>query len=99
MWALVKDFVGKGELSKMVTPVQFLEPLSELQQRCEDLEYSELLDQAWSPYHSNAPLSCWACWASSLGHGDLSRDAQSAHALPCTQETFQSIQSSMHAAT
>ena len=49
VWALVKDFVGKGELSKMATPVQFLEPLSELQQRCEDLEYSELLDQARLP--------------------------------------------------
>ena len=46
MWALIKDFVGKGDLSKMATPVQYLEPLSELQQRCEDLEYSELLDQA-----------------------------------------------------
>jgi len=46
VWALIKDFVGKGDLSKMATPVQYLEPLSELQQRCEDLEYSELLDQA-----------------------------------------------------
>lgn len=46
VWALLKDFVGKGELSKITTPVQFLEPLSELQQRCEDLKYSELLDQA-----------------------------------------------------
>lgn len=54
VWALVKDFVGKGELSKMATPVQFLEPLSELQQRCEDLEYSELLDQAQPP--SSRPL-------------------------------------------
>ena len=42
----MKDFVGKGDLSKIATPVQLLEPLSELQQRCEDLEYTELLDQA-----------------------------------------------------
>jgi hypothetical protein len=45
VWSLIKDFVNKGELSKIATPVQFLEPLSELQQRCEDMEYSELLDQ------------------------------------------------------
>ena len=45
VWCLIKDFVNKGELSKIATPVQFLEPLSELQQRCEDMEYCELLDQ------------------------------------------------------
>ena len=55
MWSLVKDFVGKGDLSKIATPVQLLEPLSELQQRCEDLEYTELLDQA-SPWPINAYL-------------------------------------------
>ena len=48
VWSLVKDVVGKGDLSKIATPVQLLEPLSELQQRCEDLEYAELLDQASS---------------------------------------------------
>ena len=46
----MKDFVGKGDLSKIATPVQLLEPLSELQQRCEDLEYTELLDQARPMY-------------------------------------------------
>lgn len=45
VWSLIKDAVGKGELSRVQTPVQFLEPLSELQQRCEDMEFSELLDQ------------------------------------------------------
>ena len=54
MWSLVKDFVGKGDLSKIATPVQLLEPLSELQQRCEDLEYTELLDQA-SPEPVHVP--------------------------------------------
>ncbi|BDA41111.1 Oxysterol-binding protein-related protein 1B [Coccomyxa sp. Obi] len=46
VWSLIKDVVGKGELSRVQTPVQFLEPLSELQQRCEDMEFSELLDRA-----------------------------------------------------
>lgn len=49
VWGIIKDVVGKGDLSRVATPVQFLEPLSELQQRCEDLEFSELLDQARSP--------------------------------------------------
>ncbi len=52
VWSLLKDMVGKGELSRVATPVQFLEPLSELQQRCEDMEFCELLDQVWAsvPY-------------------------------------------------
>ena len=51
----MKDFVGKGDLSKIATPVQLLEPLSELQQRCEDLEYTELLDQASTEFMLNDP--------------------------------------------
>jgi hypothetical protein len=47
VWSLLKDVVvSGGDLNKVQTPVQFLEPLSELQQRCEDMEYTELLDQA-----------------------------------------------------
>lgn len=55
VWSLIKDFVNKGELSKIATPVQFLEPLSELQQRCEDMEYCELLDQVWNVLCSCLP--------------------------------------------
>ena len=47
-----RAWVCQGELSRVTTPVQFLEPLSELQQRCEDMEFSELLDQARAPARS-----------------------------------------------
>ena len=56
VWALIKDVVGKGDLSRVATPVQFLEPLSELQQRCEDLEFTELLDQAMPHACSKSPI-------------------------------------------
>ena len=84
VWALVKDFVGKGELSKMATPVQFLEPLSELQQRCEDLEYSELLDQAGFCLHAYYPwtlaVRCRSACFSKIVKACLSHT----HSPPCT---------------
>lgn len=58
VWSLLKDMVGKGgELSRLQTPVQFLEPLSELQQRCEDMEFTELLDQAGVPITTTRTFS------------------------------------------
>lgn len=45
LWSLIKDMVGK-DLSRVCLPVYFNEPLSALQKTAEDLEYSELLDQA-----------------------------------------------------
>jgi hypothetical protein len=42
---LVKDTIGKHNLSRIPTPVQFHEPISELQQRAEDLQFTELLDK------------------------------------------------------
>lgn len=45
LWSLIKDMVGK-DLTRVCLPVYFNEPLSALQKTAEDLEYSELLDQA-----------------------------------------------------
>lgn len=45
LWGLIKDMVGK-DLSRVCLPVYFNEPLSALQKTAEDLEYSELLDEA-----------------------------------------------------
>lgn len=42
---LMKDVFGKHNLSRIPVPVQFHEPITELQQRAEDLQYSELLDK------------------------------------------------------
>lgn len=45
LWSILKDVVHSGDFARMPMPVSFHEPLSELQQRAEDLEYSELLDE------------------------------------------------------
>ncbi|GJN20075.1 hypothetical protein PR202_gb07402 [Eleusine coracana subsp. coracana] len=46
LWSMIKDNVGK-DLTKVCLPVYFNEPLSSLQKCFEDLEYSDLLDQAY----------------------------------------------------
>ena len=45
LWSVLKSMVGK-DISKISLPVSFNEPSSMLQRVTEDLEYSELLDQA-----------------------------------------------------
>jgi hypothetical protein len=49
----------------MPMPVQFHEPLSELQQRAEDLEYTDLLDQVRSPSRRSLPACAWTLLATS----------------------------------
>ncbi|THU55188.1 hypothetical protein C4D60_Mb11t03940 [Musa balbisiana] len=46
LWSMIKDNVGK-DLTRVCLPVYFNEPLSSLQKCFEDLEYSDLLDQAY----------------------------------------------------
>ncbi|KAM3303792.1 oxysterol-binding protein-related protein 1D isoform X1 [Capsicum chacoense] len=45
LWSIIKDNIGK-DLSGVCLPVYFNEPLSSLQKCFEDLEYSDLVDQA-----------------------------------------------------
>ena len=45
LWSIIKENVGK-DLSGVCLPVYFNEPLSSLQKCFEDLEYSNLVDQA-----------------------------------------------------
>uniref|UniRef100_A0A3B3SD57 Oxysterol-binding protein n=1 Tax=Paramormyrops kingsleyae TaxID=1676925 RepID=A0A3B3SD57_9TELE len=45
LWNILKNNIGK-DLSKVAMPVALNEPLNTLQRLCEELEYSELLDQA-----------------------------------------------------
>lgn len=45
LWQLIKEAVGR-DLTRICLPVYFNEPISALQKAAEDLEYSELLDQA-----------------------------------------------------
>lgn len=44
LFSLVKDMVGK-DLTKITFPVTFNEPFSMLQNFCENLEYSTILDE------------------------------------------------------
>ncbi|KAL8613978.1 hypothetical protein ACOMHN_023213 [Nucella lapillus] len=45
LWSVLKNCIGK-ELSKIPMPVNFNEPLSMLQRLTEELEYTEIVDQA-----------------------------------------------------
>ncbi|CAK8568008.1 unnamed protein product [Lathyrus sativus] len=46
LWSIIKDNIGK-DLTKVCLPVYFNEPISSLQKCFEDMEYSNLLDQAY----------------------------------------------------
>lgn len=46
LWSMIKDNIGK-DLTRVCLPVYFNEPISSLQKCFEDLEYSDLLDQAY----------------------------------------------------
>ena len=56
LWGIMKNCIGK-ELSKIPMPVNFSEPLSMLQRLTEDLEYSEILDQAATMKDSRQQLA------------------------------------------
>ncbi|MEE6465885.1 hypothetical protein FKM82_006732 [Ascaphus truei] len=45
LWNILRNNIGK-DLSKVAMPVELNEPLNTLQRLCEELEYSELLDNA-----------------------------------------------------
>ncbi|CAD7703019.1 unnamed protein product [Ostreobium quekettii] len=45
LWAIIKSMVGK-DLTRVCLPVYFNEPLSAIQRIAEEIEYSELLDEA-----------------------------------------------------
>mmetsp|Transcript_19049 Transcript_19049/g.57551 ORF Transcript_19049/g.57551 Transcript_19049/m.57551 type:complete len:776 (+) Transcript_19049:336-2663(+) len=45
LWSILKEVVGK-DLTRVCLPVYFNEPLSALQKLAEELEYSEVIDQA-----------------------------------------------------
>lgn len=45
LWGILRNSIGK-DLSRISMPVVLNEPLSALQRLCEELEYSELLDEA-----------------------------------------------------
>jgi len=63
--------IGK-DMTKMTLPVSFNEPTSLLQRSCEDMEYSDILDQAVArtdPVERMVFIAGWACslYAASIG--------------------------------
>ncbi|KAI9146593.1 Oxysterol-binding protein-domain-containing protein [Paraphysoderma sedebokerense] len=64
LWNVLKNAIGK-DLSKITLPVYFNEPIGMLQRLCEDIEYSQLLDLAWSREKSDERLLLVAAFAMS----------------------------------
>jgi len=64
LWSIMKNCIGK-DLSKIPMPVNFSEPLSMLQRLTEDIEYSEILDQAATMKNSQEQLACVAAFTAS----------------------------------
>lgn len=46
LWAIIKDSIGSGDLSRMSVPVYFNDPTSLLQKCAQSMEYNEILDVA-----------------------------------------------------
>lgn len=46
IWTVIKDSIGKGDLSKMSVPVYFNDPTSLLQKCAQSMEYNDILDAA-----------------------------------------------------
>lgn len=64
LWSILKNAIGK-DLSRIPVPVNYSEPLSMLQRLCEEMEYSELLDQAWSQDDPQVRVQLVAAFAAS----------------------------------
>ncbi|MEE6465882.1 hypothetical protein FKM82_006732 [Ascaphus truei] len=62
LWNILRNNIGK-DLSKVAMPVELNEPLNTLQRLCEELEYSELLDnaaQAQDPFERMVYIATFA---------------------------------------
>lgn len=89
LWGLIKDMVGR-DLTRICLPVYFNEPLSALQKSAEDLEYSELLDEAAAlPPRSAARLLRVAAFAVAGYSGTVGRTAKPFN--PLLGETYELV--------
>ncbi|KAK9809121.1 hypothetical protein WJX72_009685 [[Myrmecia] bisecta] len=89
LWSIIKECVGK-DLTKVCLPVYFNEPLSALQKSAEDLEYSELLDQAAEcPQGSVERMLLVAAFAVSGYSGTAGRTSKPFN--PLLGETFEFV--------
>ncbi|CCD26079.2 uncharacterized protein NDAI_0G03020 [Naumovozyma dairenensis CBS 421] len=86
LWSVLKSMVGK-DMTKMTLPVTFNEPTSLLQRVSEDLEYSQLLDQAASFNDSTLRLLYVAAFSASIYSSTTNRIAKPFN--PLLGETFE----------
>ncbi|KAK9834197.1 hypothetical protein WJX81_007601 [Elliptochloris bilobata] len=89
LWAIIRECVGK-DLTRVCLPVYFNEPLSALQKLAEDLEYSNLLDQAAAePPGSEFRIMLIAAFAVSGYSGTAGRTSKPFN--PLLGETYELI--------
>ncbi|KAL7754497.1 hypothetical protein RI367_000482 [Sorochytrium milnesiophthora] len=88
LWSVLKTAIGK-DLSRITLPVYFNEPISMLQRMCEDIEYSQLLDLAWSRPASEERLLLVAAFAMSNYSSTAGRAGKPFN--PLLGETFEYV--------
>lgn len=93
LWSVLKSMIGK-DMTRMTLPVTFNEPTSLLQRVAEDLEYSELLDQAASFSDSTLRLLYVAVFAASSSSSTTKRVAKPFN--PLLGETYEYCREEKH---
>ncbi|CCH59005.1 hypothetical protein TBLA_0B01620 [Henningerozyma blattae CBS 6284] len=93
LWSVLKSMVGK-DITKIALPVSFNEPTSLLQRVTEDLEYSELLDQAASFEDSSLRMLYVAVFSLAAYSSTPNRVAKPFN--PLLGETFEYCRSDKH---
>lgn len=86
LWGILKSMIGK-DITKITLPVSFNEPTSMLQRIAEDLEYTELLDQAASEEDSTLRMLYVAAFAASEYSSTTNRVAKPFN--PLLGETYE----------
>ncbi|RHZ88579.1 hypothetical protein Glove_22g187 [Diversispora epigaea] len=88
LWSILKNSIGK-DLSKITLPVYFNEPTSMLQRMAEDMEYSELLDNAARQKGSTERILYVAAFAMSNYSSTVGRIAKPFN--PLLGETYEYV--------
>ncbi|PWW79793.1 hypothetical protein C7212DRAFT_355555 [Tuber magnatum] len=86
LWGILKSMIGK-DMTKMTLPVSFNEPTSLLQRVAEDMEYTDLLDQAADCSESTERMVYVAAFAASEYSSTTNRVAKPFN--PLLGETYE----------
>ncbi|SCU93870.1 LAMI_0E15874g1_1 [Lachancea mirantina] len=93
LWSVLKSMIGK-DMTRMTLPVTFNEPTSLLQRVAEDLEYSNLLDEAATFEDSTLRMLHVAVFSASSYASTIKRVAKPFN--PLLGETFEYSRPDMH---